>query len=187
MRIQNSKCLVLNADYTPLSIISWKRALVWHIKYQDNLNLGIDIIDFYKDDHIIGTQNKKYPIPAVVLTKRYFHIKSCDVKFSRKNIFIRDNYTCQYCEKQFDSKNLTYDHLIPKSKWTKNTSPTTWTNIVTSCAKCNRKKGDKTLEQAKMSIRCLPIKPNKNKKFLQIYEYLDTIKNNIPQEWAVYL
>ena len=187
MKDHHSKCLVLNADYTPLTIISWKRALTWHIKYQDNTNLGIEIIDFYKDDFILGTQNKKYPIPAVAITRKYFNIKACDLKFSRKNIFIRDNYTCQYCEKVFDINNLTYDHLIPKSKWNKNTSPTTWTNIVTACGKCNRKKGNKTLEQAGMTIKNWPVIPNKSTKFLKIYEHLTTIKDKIPSEWKIYI
>jgi 5-methylcytosine-specific restriction endonuclease McrA len=94
---------------------------------------------------------------------------------------------CQYCENIFDIRDLTYDHLIPKSKWNKQTSPTVWTNIVTACASCNRKKGNKTLQQANMTIKNLPTVPNKNNKFLRIYEYLDTIKENIPQEWEIYV
>lgn len=187
MKECNANCLVLNADYTPLTIISWKRALTWHIKYENRNNLGIEIIDFYKDDFILGTQNKKYPIPAVAITKRYFNFKSCELKFSRKNIFIRDNYTCQYCEKIFDAKELTYDHLVPKSKWNKGTSPTSWTNIVTSCAKCNRRKGNKTLQQAGMTIKNLPTMPNKSVRFLKIYEHLDIIKHRIPEEWKIYI
>ena len=74
MKVQNSRCLVLNADYSPLGIIGWQRALVWSVKYEQNSRMSIDIIDFYKDDHIIGTNNKKHPIPAVVKTNRYFKL-----------------------------------------------------------------------------------------------------------------
>lgn len=186
MKSHNTKCLVLNADYSVLSIISWQKALIWSVKYENN-NLGIDIIDFYKDDYIQGASNKKYPIPAVVKTKKYLLIKNHEIKFSRKNIFIRDNYTCQYCNKIYDISSLTYDHVIPKSKWSKSTSPTTWTNIVTACIECNRKKGDKTLTQCGMTLNNYPIIPKKNIKYLRAYEYLDNIKNNIPKEWELYI
>lgn len=187
MKDLHSKCLVLNADYSPLCVISWRRALVWQSKYENNHNLGIEIIDFYKDDFIIGTNNKKYPIPAVAKTRKYLNIKHHEIKFSRKNIFIRDNFTCQYCEQVFAINDLTYDHLIPKSKWNKQSSPTSWTNIVTSCVPCNRKKGNKTLQQAGMTIKNFPTVPNKSNRFLKIYEHLDTIKDNVPEEWKIYV
>ena len=72
MKQKNSRCLLLNADFTPLSIIPWKRAVIWHVKYENNLSYGIDIIDFYKNDYIMGTNHRKYPIPAVARTKRFF-------------------------------------------------------------------------------------------------------------------
>ena len=95
MKAKNSRCLLLNADFIPLSIIHWKKAVIWHMKYEDNLDYGIDIIDFYKNDHINGVNNKKYPIPAVARTKKYFKAQKQSVVFSRKNVFIRDEYTCQ--------------------------------------------------------------------------------------------
>jgi hypothetical protein len=67
------------------------------------------------------------------------------------------------------------------------TSPTNWTNIVTACTQCNRKKGNKTPKQANMPLVKLPIKPNKNIKFLPVAEHLLKIKSNIPDEWKVYL
>jgi hypothetical protein len=105
MKTQNSKCLLLNADFSPLSIIDWKKALIWHIKYEHDHRYGIDIIDFYKNDFINGVNNKKYPIPAIARTKRFFKINANPVVFSRKNIFLRDNYTCQYCNNKFDVAN----------------------------------------------------------------------------------
>ena len=187
MKSSNTRCLVLNADFTVLSIISWQRALTWSIKYDNNSSLGIDIIDFYKDDYIQGTGNKKYPIPAVVKTKKYFLIKNHEIKFSRKNIFIRDNYTCQYCNTEYDISKLTYDHVIPKSRWKKSTFPTTWTNIATACIDCNRKKSNKTLQECGMRLSNLPTIPKKNIKYLRVYEYLKNNKNNIPKEWEIYI
>lgn len=185
---RHSKCLLLNADYQPLSIISWKRALTWHIKYEHNSNYGIEIIDFYQDDFISGTHNKKYPVPSIAKTKRFFKPKEATVIFSRKNLFLRDDYTCQYCYKKFDHKNLTYDHIIPKSKWDYSSgSPTTWTNITTACVACNLKKGNKTPKEANMKLLKLPMKPNKSFKYSIIANHLTKIDQYIPPEWRLYL
>lgn len=188
MRIQNSRCLLLNADFSPLSVMDWQRAMIWHMKYDTNPKFGIDIIDFYKNDHINGVNNKKYPIPAVAKTKRFFKVSKQQVTFSRKNIFIRDNFTCQYCNKQFCYNELTYDHVIPKSVWNRNNgSPTCWTNIVTACRLCNRHKGNKTPKQANMTLHNLPTIPNKSPKYLPISQYLSRIRQEIPEEWEIYL
>ena len=187
MKDCHNKCLVLNSDYSPLTIIGWQKALIWTIKYEYSKNSGVEIVDFYKDDFIIGV-NKKYPIPAVVKTIRYFKVNNQRVNFSRKNLFIRDNYTCQYCGIQFDINELTYDHVIPKSLWdSKIGSPTNWTNIVTACVNCNRKKGNKTPKQAKMILKNLPIAPNKTYKYLPISSLLSKIHTDIPSEWHLYL
>lgn len=181
----NRRCLLLNADYSPLTVITWKRAMMWSFRYEHNHNLSIEILDFYKNDYISGV-NKKYPVPAVAKTNRYFRINNCKIKFSRKNIFIRDNYCCQYCGIKNDISKLTYDHVIPKSIWNGNQSPTTWTNIVTSCIDCNRKKGNKTPKQANMTLKNLPIMPQKSIKYLPITTFLSKI-DKIPKEWELYL
>jgi 5-methylcytosine-specific restriction endonuclease McrA len=188
MKQQNSKCLVLNADYTPLGIISWKRALVWSIRHAENSHVGMEIIDFYKDDYICGTNNKKIPIPAVAKTARYFRNNNQKVNFCRKNLFIRDNYSCQYCGIKKHINELTYDHVIPKSVWTQQMgSPTCWTNIVTACVGCNRRKGNRTPKQANMPLKNMPIVPNKCPKYLPITNQLFNIRSDIPTEWVLYL
>jgi hypothetical protein len=187
MNHKNSKCLILNSDYTPLGIISWKRAMVWSIKYQDS-SYGIEIIDFYKNDHILGTNNKKYPIPSVAKTLNYLRMRDDYVKFSRKNLFIRDNHSCQYCGITPGINHLTYDHVIPKSKWHhKNGSPTSWTNIVTACQQCNRKKGNRTPKEANLKLKTLPSIPKKHPKYLPITHHLVKIRSEIPVEWSIYL
>lgn len=188
MRTQNSRCLLLNADFTPLSIIDWEKAIVWYMKYECDPKYGINIIDFYKNDYINGVNNKKYPIPAIAKTKRFFRIHKQNITFSRKNIFLRDDYTCQYCGNKFEHSDLTYDHVIPKSVWRdKTSSPTCWTNIVTACIDCNRKKSNKTPKQASMPLKNLPCIPTKVTKYLPIAHHLNKIKQDIPQEWLVYL
>lgn len=185
---KNSKCLVLNSDYTPLTIISWKKALIWSLKHQDNPRTGVEIIDFYKNDYIHGASGKKFPIPAVAKTARYFKLNNQRVNFSRKNLFIRDDYTCQYCGIKKHISELTYDHIIPKSLWSNgNRSPTNWTNIVTACSKCNRKKGNKTPKQANMPLINLPKEPLKNIKYLPVTSVISKIRNDVPVEWITYL
>jgi hypothetical protein len=188
MSILHSRCLLLNADYSPISVISWKKAFTWHIKYENCNDYGIEIIDFYKNDFITGTHNKKYPVPAVAKTRKFFRHNNNTVLFSRKNLFVRDDYTCQYCGTRLDIKNLTYDHVIPKSKWNyDHGSPTTWTNIVTACVRCNLYKSDRTPKQANMSLIKLPIKPNKSPRYLPVAHHLRKIKDEIPNEWKIYL
>lgn len=184
----HKECLLLNADYSLLSIINWKKALIWNMKYENSFKYGIEIIDFYKDDYILGVNNKKYPIPCVAKTKRYFRQNNDSVNFSRKNIFLRDSFTCQYCGKYFVTNELTYDHVIPKSLWDYNAgSPTCWTNIVTSCIACNRKKGNRTPKQANMPLKTFPVKPCKTQKYLPVSHHLLKIKDSIPNEWIAYL
>jgi 5-methylcytosine-specific restriction endonuclease McrA len=187
MKVQNSRCLVLNADYTALTIIDWKRAIVWSIS--DSVKDKIDVVDFYKDDYIAGVNDKKIPIPAVVRTMRYYRIHNQRVNFSRKNIFLRDDHMCQYCGLKKDTSELTYDHVIPKSLWKQNNmgSPTNWTNIVTACIQCNRAKGNRTPKQASMPLKNLPISPTKSTKYLPVSHFLTKIRTDIPHEWKLYL
>jgi hypothetical protein len=188
MKVQSSKCLLLNADFTPLSIMEWTKAIMWSMRYVDNPTYGIEILDFYKNDYITGVNNKKYPIPAVAKTKKFLKLNRQNITFSRKNIFIRDDFTCQYCGSKFDIASLTYDHVIPKSMWNNNSgSPTSWTNIVTACVGCNRKKGSKTPKQANMPLKTFPTKPTKNNKYLPITHHLAKISADIPYEWKIYL
>lgn len=183
----HKECLVLNADYSPLAIVSWQRAIIWYFRNQNEPNFGIEIIDFYSDDHIHSI-NKNYPIPSVAKTKKFFKINHQDIKFSRKNIFVRDNHTCQYCCAKFHHNELTYDHVVPKSKWDYNHgSPTVWSNIVTCCLPCNRKKGGRTPKEANMPLKNLPFKPRKNPKYLPIAMKLATLKSSIPQQWMAYI
>jgi hypothetical protein len=187
MNQTSSRCLLLNMDYTPMSIIHWQKALIWSIKYENNPKYGIEIVDFYKNDFIQGV-GKKIPIPSVAKTKRFFRKQNTTVIFSRKNIYIRDNYTCQYCGIKFDPEYLTYDHVIPKSRWKDNNrSATNWTNITTACIQCNRKKSNQTPKQANMPLRTIPLIPDKTCKYLHITHLLSRIKNDIPDEWLMYL
>lgn len=102
------------------------------------------------------------------------HKSSRNVKFSRTNVFLRDNNTCQYCYKQFKQDILTIDHVIPVSKGGK----TTWENVVASCSGCNTKKGCKTVKETGFTLLNQPSQPKWSAKM-----YL-RIKENDPPEWS---
>lgn len=187
-KAENSKCLLLNADYTPLKIISWQKAVVWSIKYQNNNNYAIEIIEYYKDKYIQGTNNKKHQVPLVAKTLRYFNIYNRSLKFSRHNLFLRDHYTCQYCGKEYSYNELTYDHIIPKSQFYPDTkSATNWLNITTACIFCNRKKSNKTPEQANMKLLSIPKKPMYESRYLPVTKELSTILSESHPEWLKYI
>ena len=187
----NSKCLLLNADYSPLKIISWQKAVIWSIKYQNNPNYKIEIIEYYKDKFIQGANNKQHPLPLVAKTINYFNIYNRQLKFSRQNLFIRDNHTCQYCGKSYAYKDLTYDHVIPKSQFAADKkNATNWYNITTACMLCNRKKSNRTPEQAGMKLLNPPKKPPYEIRYLPIAKELTTIYSSEDlekHEWRKYI
>jgi len=184
--MKHKNCLVLNSDYSPIGIIHWKKAMVWAFRYTKKNFDRIEIIEYHSNDYIIGT-NDLLEIPAVIKTTKYFKIFNSTVNFSRKNVFIRDNFVCQYCNQKFPINKLTYDHVIPKSKWRHNHTPTSWTNIVTSCLFCNLKKGNKTPSQANMPLKKNPEIPKKTWKYLPLAYQLHTIGSAIPEEWQTYI
>ena len=96
------------------------------------------------------------PLPAVVKLHRYVKYVPQKVKFSRQNLFVRDNYTCQYCGRKSEPKSLTCDHIVPRSRG----GTAEWTNIVTSCLPCNLKKGDKMPDEVGMHPRKRASRPN---------------------------
>lgn len=184
MKHNHKACLVINVDYSPITIVSWKKAMIWHFK-SNQKNFPLDIICYHDDDQIIGANYKVYKIPAVIKTQHYLKITNTKVTFSRKNLFIRDNYTCQYCGKLYKHNQLTYDHVIPKSQWKAPTSATCWTNIITACQECNKKKGNRTPQQANMKMLSIPIVPSKHYRYLPVSSELTSI--DIPSAWLTYV
>ena len=139
-----SDTLVLAPDFqpvnfVPLSTISWQSAVKLYFLEK------IQVIEWY-DDWNIHSSNLTMHVPAVVVTKSSFRRqKAGKMKFNRHNLFLRDLFTCQYCNDTFPGKHLTIDHVIPISKGGR----TDWENCVTSCYQCNSKKSDKLWKPAK--------------------------------------
>jgi len=184
----NKQCLLLNCDFTPISIIDWKKAIVWHIKYVNDFRYGIQIIESY-NEQILCASGKTIPIPAVARTTNYHRVNhnKFDLKLSRKNLFARDNYKCQYCGKYLSRNNLTYDHVIPKSRFVTPRKATSWHNVVTACRKCNSKKANKTPEEAGMELLNQPKCPKFSPKYLPWHDQLSTIVVESRTIWDKYI
>ena len=147
------RALILNADYTPISLVNWKSAI------KQEFSGCVQVIDFYPDDKILTAGGMLLPCPAVAVLREYKKRKSLKgVPFSRSNVFIRDRLRCQYCGVRQNYKQLTYDHVVPRSKF-KGKTPTIWTNIVTCCNKCNTRKSDMLLSECDMNLLSKPYQP----------------------------
>lgn len=94
--------------------------------------------------------------PEVIVLEEYEGVGEKSVVFSRKNLFKRDRYTCQYCGKQPGPEELTVDHIVPRSKG----GISSWTNCVLACVECNKKKADLPLEKCGLKLRKVPKKPS---------------------------
>lgn len=164
------RVLLLNATFEPLRIISWKKAITL-------LFLGkVEVIEEY--DREIRSVSFTIKLPSVVKLIKYIKYRKKGVKFSRQNIYARDNYTCQYCGRRFDSHELTLDHVVPKWKG----GQTRWENIVTCCIECNRKKGGRLPKEAGLKLIRKPHKPD------HVYALKITFRlNSAPESWRDYL
>lgn len=184
---QKNKCLLLNSDYTPLCLVDWKKSIIWSIRYEEDNSYGIEIIS-YSNNYILDANQKEFKIPSIAKSKYFFNVYKREISFSRKNLFIRDNHTCQYCGKVFPFSQLTYDHVIPKSRYKPDVKKSTnWTNVVTSCIKCNHAKGNRTPEEASMKLKNKPCRPKYEEKYLRWYTDLLTISHERLGEWTEYI
>ena len=143
----DSRTLLLSQSYEPLRIISWQRAFTL-------FTLGkVEVVEEYDRD--IHSCYLVFKMPAVVRLLDAFRRHHRPVRFSRVNVFARDRYRCQYCGRGGGIKDLTFDHVLPRSLGGR----TTWTNVVAACIPCNRRKANRTPERAGMRLRRPPIQP----------------------------
>jgi len=164
------RVLKLDVTYTPIEIISWMDAFKLIF-----LNKA-EVIEEY-DNKTISSPRKKYVVPSIIRVKKKMLGKNKTLNFSRYGIFMRDTYTCQYCNGLFNTKDLTLDHVIPASKG----GPKTWKNIVTACHFCNNKKDNRTPKEARMKLSRKPYQPKWTPKTSL------KLKNNDPIVWMQYI
>ena len=166
--LNSAQVLILNASYEPLHVCSVKRAV---------LLLMHDIAERLEDsERVLRSPSQVFKVPSIIKLKKYVKRPHHQrVAFNRKNVFRRDDNTCQYCNLR--SGDLTLDHVMPRSRG----GDTSWENVVACCRKCNAKKRDRTPEEAKMQLRRKPYAP----KFM--FSSAFGVLPNIDPVWVKYL
>ena len=139
------KTLVLDRQYQPLRFISYRNLAHFIIKDK------VEVISTWDDEYFLRGQL----YPSIVRLKDYIRKKPRLPKFNRKALFRRDNFICQYTNKRYPPSKLTVDHVIPRAKGGKST----WDNCVTACLSINSYKGDKSVEEAGLTLVNQPKPP----------------------------
>jgi len=166
----NAAVLVLDVGMRPLRVEPWQRAIC------DFFTGKVEVVEYSKDK-TIQSATRAWPMPSVVRLVNSFKRERIRVKFSRINIYTRDGFRCQYCGHQFMSEDLTFDHVIPRSRGGR----TVWENIVSCCVLCNKSKGDWRPGEEGMRL----LRQTRKPAYLPaITVRMDT--RNIPEEWAPY-
>jgi len=165
-----AQTLLLTPWMIPHKIIPWQTAVTMSF-------LGkVDVLEEYDD--VIRSPSFAIKAPAVVRLRRPIGGMKRGVKFSRINVFARDDFRCQYCGVKRAVHELNYDHVVPRVQGGK----TVWENIVTSCYDCNARKRGRTPEQAGMKLLRAPVKP----KALPMTTVLPRHHGRIPEVWSPY-
>lgn len=159
----NTAVLVLNRNFQPVHVTNVKRA--FSLLYQgvaraiDSQYRMYDFEDWAalasSNHESIHTVHSMIRVPRVVVLSAYEHLPKGRVRFSRLNIYARDNDTCQYCGEHLPRSDLNLDHVVPRAQGGR----TSWENVVCSCIECNLKKGGRTPEQAGMALARKPFRP----------------------------
>ena len=143
--------LVLNADFRPLSYFPLS---LWG--WQDSVKAvfldRVNIVSEY--EQVVRSPSFEMKLPSVISLKEYIHLDRRPA-FTRFNVFLRDHFDCQYCGQHFSSEELTFDHVVPRSRGGR----TTWTNVVTACQGCNLRKGDHMPRDCRMHPLRTPVQP----------------------------
>jgi 5-methylcytosine-specific restriction endonuclease McrA len=150
--LEQCPALVLNADfrplsYFPLSLWPWQEAV--KAMFRDS----VTVLSEY--DQVVRSPSFEFKLPSVLVLKEYVP-SARRPAFTRFNVFLRDEWHCQYCGERHKTNDLTFDHVVPKSRGGR----TSWTNIVTACRPCNIMKGHKLPRECKMFPVEEPVQPS---------------------------
>ena len=174
----SKEVLVLNSDYEPLNICNLHRAI--KLIYKDKA----DILHYFGEDEdnidiVYDGSGFDFAVPSVIRLKMQIKRPRPVAKVSRRGIYVRDNYECQYCGSGHD---LTLDHVVPKRMGGNDS----WENLVACCRKCNGRKSDKPLEYSGLILRRQPRAPKYNSSLgFSKYLYgktLDVWRYYLPEE-----
>ena len=157
--------LILNRNWQPVNVATVARALVllWNesARVVDPTDYQLYTWDDWSKlrprngEDLIQAVRFKLRVPEVIALVDYDKLPTAHVTFSRRNIFKRDHYACQYCGSQPGGEELTIDHVTPRAQG----GTSTWENCVLACLSCNKRKADRTPDQAHMKLRKHPVRP----------------------------
>jgi 5-methylcytosine-specific restriction endonuclease McrA len=162
------RTLVLDMGYQPINAVSLNRAMRYICAGK------VEVLEEYQNYPV----HPEWKAPAVVRLMHWIRPHKARVKFSRQNVLARDRYKCSYCGERKPLKQLTFDHVIPRSRGGR----TCWENITTACVECNLQKADRTPEEAGMQLRKRPERPP----WLPIFNTKLQGVINVPPEWRDY-
>lgn len=141
----NAPVLVLNANFEPINVCNTRRAVGFILSGKAGMVMN--------GRGYIQTIKIAIPRPSVIRLEQMIHRPRPQIKLSRREIFRRDNYTCQYCGRH--TSDLTLDHVLPKHLG----GGHVWTNVVAACPSCNHRKGGRKLDEARMTLLHIPHEP----------------------------
>lgn len=157
--------LVLNRNWQAINVATVARALImlWNESARVVDPNDYQLFDWHdwskqvpaRDEPFVQAVRQRIRVPEVITLTEFDRLPSAAVTFSRRNVFKRDRFTCQYCNKQPGSDELTIDHVVPRAQG----GESTWTNCVLACWECNSHKADRTPKQASMRLRQEPARP----------------------------
>jgi 5-methylcytosine-specific restriction endonuclease McrA len=162
--VLNSNVLVLNRSFLPIHVTSVRRAFALiYMEIARVVNPEYQTFDFEQWRRLrvepgaigVGTPSGQIPVPRVILLPGFDRVPKRHIRYSRTNVFNRDKFTCQYCGEQPHRSQLNLDHVIPRTLGGR----TSWENVVCSCVDCNRRKGGRTPQQARLRLKRVPSKP----------------------------
>ncbi len=163
--------LVLNRSWQPVNVTSVARSLSMVFgevaRFVDPESYQLydwsDWSSMKPEDDEPGIQavSQRFRVPEVVSLVHFDRLPKSSVTFNRRNIFKRDRYSCQYCGSKPSARELTIDHILPRSRG----GESSWSNCVLACFKCNHRKADRLPAEAHMKLRKTPVQPNWNPAF----------------------
>jgi 5-methylcytosine-specific restriction endonuclease McrA len=172
----SQEVLVLNSDYEPLNVCNLRRAIV--LVYLGKADILHAREGANGESAVYASAEGEYiDTPSVVKLRHHVRRPLPELKLSRRSVFARDNFTCQYCGVQ--GKDLTIDHVVPK----RHGGGMHWDNLVACCRRCNTKKGDKPPEKVGMKLLRQPRRPRYTP-FISLNKYVAGTRHEV---WRDYL
>jgi 5-methylcytosine-specific restriction endonuclease McrA len=164
------KILLLSSSYEPITFINERKTISLLLREK------AEPVSYWENEKL-GLPKAEY-LPSILRLNKWYSINRKPGSFSRKIVFSRDNWTCQFCNTKLSQHDVTIDHVVPKSKGGK----TNWTNCVTACKPCNRKKGDKSLEKSGLKLLSQPKPPS-----VHHFGFFKSEKQEWHNDWHYYI